>query len=111
MKKQLLHASLSLLLLGQMLNPAQAAIFPKADVPTRMKGAQKMVVGTVLSQETHWDETPGGEKHIFTRSTLKVEEVLRGPSVDTIDIELEGGTIDGLTLRTDDLPELKVGDR
>lgn len=42
---------------------------------------------------------------------MTIEETLKGPTASTIDVEIEGGTIDGLTLHVSDQVPLAPGER
>lgn len=91
--------------------PLYAAVYPRMDVQTRMKGAPKISVGTVISKEPHWQQNESGANVIYTTVRIKVEEDLRGSHEDQIELEMEGGTINGLTYGVDSLPTLNVGER
>ena len=46
-----------------------------------------------------------------SRIQLQVEETLKGAGAETLRLDLDGGTIDGLTLRISGLPLLEPGER
>lgn len=57
-------------------------------------------------------ENTYGDRLIVSRVLLDVEETLRGSVTgNALWMDLEGGTVDGITLRVSDLPELKAGER
>ncbi len=48
---------------------------------------------------------------IVSEILLEVEETLKGSPDRLVWLDLEGGTLGGITLRVSDLPEIKVGER
>ena len=83
-----------------------------ATLDERIAGAQKVVVASARSVDADWRENTYGDKLIVSRVLLDVEETLKGSSSNApIWMELEGGTLDGFTLRVSDLPDLKPGER
>ena len=62
--------------------------------------------------DASWRENTFGDRLIVSRVLLNVEETLKGtPSNSPVWMEMEGGTLDGMTLRVSDLPELQPGER
>jgi hypothetical protein len=83
-----------------------------ATLDERIAGSQKVVVASARSVEANWRETTYGDRLIVSRVLLDVEETLRGSVTgNAIWMDLEGGTVDGITLRVSDLPDLKPGER
>jgi hypothetical protein len=58
-----------------------------------------------------WKENAFGDKLIVSRFTLHVEETLKGTPAADVALDLEGGTLDGFTLRVSSLPTLVPGER
>lgn len=81
------------------------------DIPERARGADRIVVATTSMVTPHWRTNAHGDHLIVSELTLQVEETLKGVRETTVPMELEGGTLDGVTLRVSDLPELKPGER
>jgi hypothetical protein len=84
---------------------------PSADLVQRFQGAQRAVVGKIASAEARWERNQWGDELIVTRMTVDVEETLRGVASRRLAVDVEGGTIDGLTLHVAHQPELSPGDR
>jgi hypothetical protein len=83
-----------------------------ATLDERIAGAQKVVVASARSVDASWRENTYGDRLIVSRVLLNVEETLKGtPSNSPVWMEMEGGTLDGMTLRVSDLPELQPGER
>ena len=83
-----------------------------ATLDERIAGAQKVVVASARSVDAGWRENTYGDRLIVSRVLLDVEETLKGTASNgPIWMELEGGTLDGVTLRVSDLPDLQPGER
>ena len=48
---------------------------------------------------------------IVSKVWLGVSEVVRGSSISSVSVDIEGGTLGGMTMRVSDLPEMKPGAR
>ena len=72
--------------------------------------AQVIFQGTVTDVRSQW-AGEGGQRHIVTFVTFKVEDTLKGTAGATYSIRLLGGTVDGETMEVTDTPKFKVGDR
>ncbi|HAK07055.1 MAG TPA: hypothetical protein DCO65_07305 [Spartobacteria bacterium] len=72
--------------------------------------AQVIFQGTVTDVRSQW-AGEGGQRHIVTFVTFKVEDTLKGNAGATYSIRLLGGTVDGETMEVTDTPKFKVGDR
>lgn len=96
----------SLLLFG---SPVLAA--PPADLVQRFQGAQRAVVGRIAAVEPRWERNEWGDELIVSRLTVDVEEALKGSSARRLAVDIEGGTIEGVTLHVSHQPELVQGDR
>jgi hypothetical protein len=80
-------------------------------IEERMKGADRVVVATALAVEPTWMQNRHGDRLIVSRVLLEVEETLKGGNEGVLSFDLEGGTLDGLTLTVSDLPQMKSGQR
>jgi hypothetical protein len=89
--------------------PAQA----QRQVPhgERARGAEQVVVGHVSTVTTLWRINDFGDRLITSVVHVIVEETLKGASQQSVDVEVEGGTIGDLTLRVSDLDTFAPGDR
>jgi hypothetical protein len=77
----------------------------------RARGAERIVVGDVTSATPAWRVTEDGDRLIVTVLRVIAHETLKGAAQSTVDVEVEGGTLNGLTLKVSDLPALVPGDR
>jgi hypothetical protein len=77
----------------------------------RIKGAQSVVVATATDVRPRWDINAAGDQRIISRVSLNVEETMKGTPFPSRQLDLEGGTINGVTLHVSSVPELKRGDR
>ena len=83
-----------------------------ATLDERIAGSQRVVVASTRTVDAVWKENKYGDRLIVSRVLLDVEETLKGSNTsDAIWMELEGGTVDGFTLRVSDLPSLQPGER
>jgi hypothetical protein len=83
-----------------------------ATLDERIAGAQRVVVASARSVDARWRENTYGDRLIVSRVLLDVEETLKGSATrNAIWMDLEGGTLDGFTLRVSDLPDVRPGER
>jgi len=89
--------------------PAQA----QREVPhgERARGAEQVVVGHVSSVTAVWRNNDFGDRLITSIVHVIVEETLKGATQQSVDVEVEGGTIGNLTLRVSDLDTFAPGER
>lgn len=90
---------------------AEAAPGKAIGLRERLKGAERAVVGRVMSVQPRVVRNEFGDVLIVSRLDVLVEETLKGQSVQRIPVDVEGGTVNGVTLRVSDMPELKRGSR
>ncbi len=83
---------------------ATAANGHVATLDERIQGSESVVVATVRSVTPEWRENEFGDRVIVSRLELAVDETLKGGATRTVWMELEGGTLDGLTLHVSSLP-------
>lgn len=83
------------------------------DVPLteRARGAERVVVGHVSAVTPVWSDNDFGDRLIISVVRVVVDETLKGSSQQSVDVEVEGGTIGSLTLRVSDLDTFAPGDR
>ena len=82
-----------------------------ASLDERIAGADRVVVATPRSVQARWEQNEHGDRLIVSRFLLEVSETLKGGPVKAMWLDLEGGTLDGLTLRVSSLPMLQPGER
>jgi hypothetical protein len=80
-------------------------------VPERARGAEQVVVGRVSAVTPVWRDNDFGDRLITSVVRVVVDETLKGASQQSVDVEVEGGTIGSLTLRVSDLDTFAPGDR
>jgi hypothetical protein len=72
--------------------------------------AELIFQGTVTDVQSQWTGE-GGDRHIVSYVTLKVEDPIKGEAGATYTLRMLGGTVGDRTMRVTDSPEFKVGDR
>jgi len=83
-----------------------------ATLDERIQGSQTVVVASAHSVTPGWRQNAYGDRLIVSRVELDVEETLKGSgTARSVSMDLEGGTLDGFTLKVSDLPELAPGER
>ena len=90
---------------------AIAADSRQIDLPTRTRGARKVVVAKAISVTSTWRTNAHGDRLIVSEVALQVEETLKGTPASVMWLEMEGGTIDGVTLAVSSLTPIKTGER
>jgi hypothetical protein len=68
-------------------------------------------VATVRDVTPEWRENSHGDRLIVSRVRLEIDETLKGAAAREEWLELEGGTLDGLTLHVSSLPMIRGGER
>src|SRR5215467_4842615 len=88
-----------------------ATVNAQGDSPTpldeRIRGANDVVVATVQNVTPSWRENAHGDRVIVSRVQLQVGETLKGNPSNVAWVDVEGGTVDGITLHVSSLPDLK----
>lgn len=72
--------------------------------------AELIFQGTVTETKSQWTGE-GGQRHIVSYVTFKIEDSLKGEPGASYTIRMLGGTVDGQTMEVTDSPRFKVGDR
>ena len=90
---------------------AGSAAAQSASLEERVRGADKVVVATARSITASWRENEFGDRLIVSRVLLDVQETLRGGGAGQMWLDVEGGTLDGLTLQVSGQRVPEVGDR
>ena len=91
--------------------PLSADIGPPTDIPSRARGAGRIVVARVLDVRAQFATNRFGDQLIVSTAVLEVVETMKGAPAATLEVEVEGGTVGDLTLRVSDLPSLQAGER
>lgn len=82
-----------------------------ATLDQRAQGADRVLVGTVVDTQAAYRVNAHGDRLIVTRARLKVESHWKGGGASVVDVDIEGGTVEGVTLAVSDLPTLVRGER
>lgn len=77
----------------------------------RVSGSEQVVVARVERVSPAWQQNTSGDRLIVSRVLLRVEETLKGRPEATTWVEVEGGSLDGLTLHVSDMPSMSTGER
>jgi hypothetical protein len=91
--------------------PLNAAVIVPVSVPDRVRGAERVVVASVASVTASFETNEFGDQIIVSHITLNVQETLKGKKEHTLSLDVEGGTVGGLTLVVSSLPKLSAGER
>jgi hypothetical protein len=83
---------------------------PPVPIEERVKGAERVVIATVAMTSARYERNEFGDELIVTDAQLAIEEVLKGDAAPAV-LTVEGGTLDGVTLRVSDLPMVAAGER
>jgi hypothetical protein len=79
-------------------------------IQERARGAARVIVATVADTTARYERNEFGDELIVTYAHLAIEEAVKGPA-GPVTLTIEGGTVDGITLRVSDLPSLRKGER
>jgi hypothetical protein len=105
--------SFSLLFAGLSVTAVQclaAAGGQPVTIQERARGAARIVVASVVETSARYERNEFGDELIVTHARLAVEEVVKGPEGPAM-LALEGGTVNGVTMRVSSLPSLSRGER
>jgi hypothetical protein len=80
-------------------------------ISERIQGADLVVVATPNSVTASWRENTFGDRLIVSRYILQVHETLKGRAGQAIPLDMDGGSLDGFTLRISSSPTLVPGER
>jgi hypothetical protein len=79
-------------------------------IEERAKGAERIVVASISDIRAGYERNAHGDELIISHASLALEEVIKG-NKDKATVVVEGGTVDGVTLRVSSLPVLSTGER
>lgn len=82
-----------------------------ATLEYRVEGADSVVVATARSVTASWRENEHGDRIIVSRVQLDVDETLKGARTSAMWVDVDGGTLDGYTLRVSGLHMPEIGER
>lgn len=81
-----------------------------ASIEERARGAARVVVATVADTTSRYEQNESGDQIIVTSARLAVSEIVKGQG-GPVTLEIEGGTVDGITMRVSSIPSLSRGER
>jgi hypothetical protein len=84
---------------------------PPVSIETRARGAQRIVVGTIVDVHSRFQANEFGDRLIVTEAVVEVVETLKGPPSTMLSMTVEGGTVGELTLHVSDMPAVSRGER
>ncbi len=82
-----------------------------ASLEERFAGSEQVVIAEARAVEASWRQNVHGDRIIVSRVLLQVSESLKGSGSRQMWLEVEGGTVDGVTLEVSSLPLIREGDR
>ena len=89
--------------------PAHATTVIAQDFNSLVSGADYVVRAVVKSVTSEYRTTPRGQA-IFTKVELQVVETITGTPPQPLVLQVLGGTVDGVTMRVEGVPQFHVGD-
>jgi len=81
-----------------------------ATIQERARGAERIVVASISDIRAAYEHNAYGDELIVSHASLALEEVIKGNS-EKATVAVEGGTVDGVTLRVSTFPTLSRGER
>jgi hypothetical protein len=103
------HAALVLIISSAAITAVAAQ--SRRDVPSQVKQAEHVVVGKIISVVPTFETNSFGDRLIISHATVEVEESLKGSAAQVMAVDVEGGTVGGVTLRVSDMPSIAAGER
>jgi hypothetical protein len=101
---------LPLTLIGVVVSAVTATTVIPPTFDQLVKQAELIFQGTVTDARSVW-EGEGGQRHIETYVTFKVDDNVKGDAGASYTIQMLGGTVGDQTMEVSDAPKFKVGDR
>jgi hypothetical protein len=103
--------SVAVFLTAGLLGSASASAQDAVPLAERARGAERVIVGRVAAVDPVWRVNEFGDRLIVSVVRVAVDQTLKGETQSAVDVEVEGGTIGGLTLRVSDLTTFTAGER
>ncbi len=82
-----------------------------AEFNAALKQAKFALVGTITETRASKRRSSWGDDIIVTTAIIRTEEALRGAPSTWTALELEGGTLNGVTMEASDTPLMRQGER
>jgi hypothetical protein len=81
----------------------------EAELKSHMRSAERAFVGHVARVSPYMKRTDRGDVLIMSHVEMAVEEALKGQTSSTVPMEIEGGTLNGVTMEVSDVPLMTQG--
>jgi hypothetical protein len=81
------------------------------ELDTALKQAKFAVVGTITETRASRRRSSWGDDIIVTTAIVRTDETLRGVAPSWTPLEIEGGTINGVTMEASETPLTRQGER
>ena len=91
--------------------PARTEPTTPAALKSAVQHAKFALVGTVTDTQASRRKSQWGDEIIVTRAVLRTDEALKGGPPSWVPIDVEGGTIDGITMEVSHTPLIQRGER
>ena len=111
LRPETVRVALTLVLMAQVAATAVAQDSVAVPLVERARGANQIVVGRVATVNAAWHVNEFGDRLIVSTLHVVVDETLKGTQQSAVDVDVEGGTLDGLTLHVSDQESFVPGDR
>jgi len=109
MKRLITAGAMTAVLFTTLVSASQS---PNVDIPARARGADRVVVGTVVSVQAAFEKNEFGDELIVSHAVVEVDQNLKGNAPTAfVDVDVEGGTVGVITLKVSDLPSVDRGER
>jgi hypothetical protein len=103
-------AFMSVLVAGAALvNAGSPKTSQQVELRSRINGAERAFVGRVTRVSPYMKKTDRGDVLIVSHVNMTVEEPWEGQGAATVPVEIEGGTLNGVTMEVSDMPQMKAG--
>ena len=106
-----LLAAAALLSAGTSVHLQAASHGRPVSVEERVNGSARVVVARATDVKPAWRSNQWGDRIIVSRVVLEVQETLKGRADRQVVMDLEGGSVDGVSLEVSSLPALGRGER
>lgn len=80
-------------------------------IPDRVRGSEQVVVASISDLRASYETNEFGDKLIVSHVRLQVHERLKGEPANSVDVDVEGGTVGDVTMDVSSLPQVTRGDR
>lgn len=91
--------------------PVTSAQSSRAELQAALKQAKFAFVGTITETRASRRRSTWGDDIIVTTAIVRTDETLRGTPPSWTALELEGGTVNGVTMEASDTPLTRRGER